>query len=109
MGYSYQAKQISLNIPPKILQKQGAVNAHVCQLMAQGVKNLWKSDWGLSVTGVAGPGRKAGDPPVGVVFAGLSGPGGQEVKRLELMEKNRFNIQQKAALFALDFLYSGIK
>ena len=113
VSYSYQAKIKSLNIPADLLRQKGAVNKETCELMAQGVKKKWKSDWSLSVTGVAGPEKMAQDPSVGVVFVGVLGPSGGKVQKIFLGEKegvkNRKDIQHQSAIFALDFLQSRIR
>lgn len=109
VSYSYSAKMRHLGIPSTLLNEKGAVNESVCRLMSQGVKEKWGSDWALSVTGVAGPGKMKNDPPVGVVFIGLLGPGCDQVEQLLLNQKNRQDIRHQSAIFALDFLYSRIK
>ena len=109
VSYSYFAKTKFLDLPADILKNQGAVNESSCRLMAQGVKSKWKSDWALALTGVAGPAKKAQDPPVGVVFMGVFGPKGLvEVKKFSTGLKNRQDIQHQSAIFALDFLQSCI-
>ncbi len=106
--YSYTSKQQFLQIPKELLDQQGAVNAEVSRLMTRNIMKNWGSDWALSVTGVAGPGLNPKDPPVGTVFFGLSGPFGEKVERILLDKKNRQDIRHQSALFALDFLCSGI-
>ena len=109
VSYSYSAKIKHLDVPSSLLDQQGAVNPSVCRLMSQGVRKKWKSDWALSVTGVAGPGKMEKDPPVGVVFVGLLGPNCDKVEQFLLEEKNRQDIRHQSAIFALDFLRSRIK
>ncbi len=109
VSYSQRSKILSLQIPTQIFKKKGAVSEIVCQKMAQGVKNLWGSHWGLSLTGVAGPLKERHDPPIGTVFVGLAGPKGVKVDRILLNIKNRKGIRHQSAIFALDFLYFGIK
>jgi len=107
--YSYISKQQFLQIPKELLVKQGAVNVEVSRLMTRSIIRNWGSDWALSITGVAGPGRNPIDPPIGTVFFGLSGPFGEKVEQILLKKKNRQDIRHQSALFALDFLCSGIK
>ena len=109
VSYSYSAKIEHLGVPSSLLDQEGAVNESVCRLMSQGVREKWGSDWALSVTGVAGPGKMERDPPVGVVFVGLLGPDCDQVEQLLLDQKNRQDIRHQSAIFALDFLCSRIR
>ena len=109
VSYSYSSKIKHLDVPSSLLDQHGAVNESVCRLMSQGVREKWGSDWALSVTGVAGPGKMEKDPPVGVVFVGLLGPGCDQVEQLLLNQKNRQDIRHQSAIFALDFLCSRIR
>lgn len=108
VSYSYLIKTQDLKIPSSLLNQKGAVNKSVAQLMAQGIKNKWKSDWALSITGVAGPGKNAVDPEVGTVFIGLLGPDYNVVEQFLLKYKNRKDIQYKSVTIALDFLHYSI-
>ena len=109
VSYSYSSKIQHLGVSSSLLNQQGAVNESVCRLMSQGVREKWNSDWALSITGVAGPGKMKQDPPVGVVFIGLLGPGCDQVEQLLLDQKNRQDIRHQSAIFALDFLCSRIR
>ena len=106
--YSSFSKQKFLSVPARLLKSKGAVNAEVCRLMAQGIIKKWGSDWALSLTGVAGPGKNTVDPEPGTVFLGLFGPSVQKVERILLQKKNRQDIRRQSAVFALDFLCSEI-
>ena len=108
VSYSYLAKTQHLEIPSSLLRQKGAVNGTVCRLMAQGVKKKWDSDWVLSITGVAGPGKEEYDPPIGTVFVGILGPNCDHVEQLLLDKKNRQDIRHQSSIFALDFLCSRI-
>ena len=44
--------------------------------MAEGVRGCTGADWGVAVTGIAGPGGGSNAKPVGLVHIGLSGPQG---------------------------------
>ncbi len=113
VSYSYSTKIKHLSVPKELLIEKGAVNESVCRLMSQGVKKNYKSDYALAITGVAGPGRMEQDPAVGVVFVGVLGPTGQKMKRFllkkKIEKKNRQDIRQESAIFALDFLQSCIR
>lgn len=72
VSYSNSLKQSLLDVSSKTLLEHGAVSEQCAQEMAQGIKNLTKSDVGISVTGVAGPDGGTREKPVGTVCFGFS-------------------------------------
>ena len=70
--YSNEAKTELLGVPKEIIEKYGAVSEEVAILMAEGVRKLAKTDYGLSVTGIAGPTGGTPQKPVGLVFIGFA-------------------------------------
>ena len=54
--YANEAKEIMAGVSSQSLEKYGAVSSAVAEEMARGIRCLAKSDFGLSVTGSAGPG-----------------------------------------------------
>ena len=78
--YSSAIKTKHLGIPKSLLKKEGVVSKALALLMAHNVKKKWRSDYGLSLTGLAGPSKEEGDPSIGTVFVGFSGPQGDKVK-----------------------------
>lgn len=70
--YANEAKHSLLNVSQEILDKFGAVSAECAEAMACGMRNLSNADFGLSVTGIAGPDGGTEDKPVGLVYFGLA-------------------------------------
>ncbi|MFH0930518.1 MAG: competence/damage-inducible protein A [Candidatus Zixiibacteriota bacterium] len=70
--YSNEAKIELLKIPKEIIEKYGAVSEQVAILMAEGVKKISNTDYGLSATGIAGPTGGTEEKPVGLVYIGLA-------------------------------------
>lgn len=82
VSYSNEAKQTLLGVPKDLLDTHGAVSAPVVEAMARGVKKLARSDIGIAVSGIAGPGGGTPEKPVGTVFIGIdSGKGGTRSKK----------------------------
>lgn len=72
--YSNDMKKKLLNVPSALLEgpdAPGAVSREVAEVLADQVRMIADSDFGLSVTGVAGPGYSE-RKPVGLVFVGLA-------------------------------------
>lgn len=82
IAYHNSVKESILKVEPQDLAEFGAVSDKVAQQMAKGAREAFGSSWGLSITGIAGPGGGTDDKPVGLVYIGLAGPGG-EVESLE--------------------------
>jgi len=79
ISYSNEVKQKVLNVSGGDLETHGAVSHQVAEQMARGVKQLLGSDWGVSITGIAGPGGGSDSKPVGTVYIGLADPMGNVV------------------------------
>ena len=72
ISYSNRAKMELLDIPGDILEKYGAVSEKVAILMAEGIRKISKTDYGLSATGIAGPTGGTKEKPVGLVYIGFA-------------------------------------
>ena len=81
--YADAAKRDLLSVPADLLTAHGAVSEPVARAMAEGVRDGLGATYGVSVTGVAGPGGATPDTPVGLVFVGCAGPNGTVVRRHE--------------------------
>jgi nicotinamide-nucleotide amidase len=83
VAYAAEAKTALLGVPADLLARAGTVDPEVAVLMAEGVRHLLGSTWGLATTGVAGPGPAEGKP-AGTVHVAVSGPSGTVTHALEL-------------------------
>jgi nicotinamide-nucleotide amidase len=101
--YSNEAKTRLLGVPAELIEARGAVSAEVAEAMAEGVKRRAGTDFGLSITGVAGPGGGTEEKPVGLVYVALADDAHTEHKRL-LLPGDRGLIRWRASQFALDLL-----
>ena len=77
IAYDNQVKEALLGVNKSDLEEFGAVSAEVAEQMALGVKKQLNTDWGLSVTGIAGPGGGTKDKPVGLVYIAIAHPNGE--------------------------------
>ena len=106
ISYDNQVKVSLLNVDPANLAQHGAVSDIVAKQMAVGARSRLGTTWGLSITGIAGPGGGTPAKPVGLVYVGLAGPD-QEVESIEyrLGElRSREWIRRLSACSALDQL-----
>jgi len=103
IAYANCAKTKILKVSPILLKKHGAVSSPVAAAMARGVRQILKTDYGLSVTGIAGPGGGSKNKPVGLVFIALSCPQKTIVRKF-LFKGSRKVIKKQAAQTALKML-----
>jgi len=81
VSYSNDAKQTLLGVEPHALETAGAVSNVVACQMAEGVRARLKTNVGIGITGVAGPGGGTAEKPVGLVWIGLADSAGSRAER----------------------------
>jgi len=106
VSYANAVKEKLLGVPAEMLATQGAVSAAVAQAMAVGVRERLGSTWGVSITGIAGPGGGSEAKPVGLVYVGLAGAEGTVTawEHRFSPERGREWIRHLSACQALDHL-----
>jgi nicotinamide-nucleotide amidase len=106
ISYDNSVKTALLGVKPSDLDSVGAVSKPVAQQMARGVRSLLSTHWGLSITGIAGPGGGTATKPVGLVYIGLAKPDGTvECFKYQLgQNRSRASIRHASACNALDHL-----
>jgi nicotinamide-nucleotide amidase len=103
VAYSNDAKIRSLGVDSQLIRQHGAVSAQVAEAMAEGVRQRADTDFGLSVTGIAGPGGGSEEKPVGLVFIALADDAHTEHRKLTI-PGDRHLIRWRASQAALDLL-----
>jgi nicotinamide-nucleotide amidase len=104
--YSNASKTRLLGVPEEMISEHGAVSEPVAQAMAEGAREASGADYGLSVTGVAGPGGGTEEKPVGLVYVGVADAEGSMAEKLDLTAwaRSRGSIRERSANRALDLL-----
>jgi len=103
VAYSNRVKETILGVPPDVLAANGAVSAETATAMAEGVRRRLGADYGLAVTGIAGPGGGTTEKPVGLVYIGSVVKGVTLVEQIRLPGQ-RDQVRERAAYAALDLL-----
>lgn len=80
----------------------------VAHSMAQGARNRFGADVGISTTGIAGPDGGRPDKPVGLVYIGVDWPGGTRVVRRQF-PAGREQVIGRTVLAALDLARRAIQ
>ena len=101
--YSNEAKMKCLNVARQVLQKYGAVSEQTCLSLAKNVRRLFNSDFGIGISGIAGPTGATKSKPIGLTYIALSTK--DEIICLRCQFRgNRLQIKSQAASQALKLL-----
>lgn len=104
--YATDLKHTLAGVPRQLLTTEGPVAASSAEQLADGARTRCQADWGVGVTGVAGPDPQ-GDQRVGTVFLGISGPAGMTVQRHEL-PGDRWAIRLETVRLAISALIETV-
>lgn len=105
--YATDLKHSLAGVDAVLLAERGPVDPDVALALAQGARERCGADWGLSTTGVAGPGPQDG-VPAGTVFVALAGPNGRaEVRELHV-DGERQHVRDAAVATALGLLRAAV-
>ncbi|MEB2781191.1 competence/damage-inducible protein A [Algoriphagus sp. C2-6-M1] len=94
--YHNQFKKEILQVKNETLLAFGAVSEEAVKEMSTGVRKLFKSDFGLASSGIAGPNGGTEEKPVGTVWIACARQGLVETKKLQLTQDRMLNIQLTA-------------
>jgi nicotinamide-nucleotide amidase len=103
VSYSNDSKMLLLDCPECLLSQHGAVSAECAVAMATGVAEQLGADFGMAVTGFAGPAGGCGENPVGTIYLGMHAPGGDWSQKLNYPGP-RGTVKQRAVMAAIDWL-----
>jgi len=79
-SYANDVKVKLLGVTPATLEKYGAVSQETALEMSHGIRERIGADFGLSVTGIAGPGGGTPEKPVGTVWISIAQAKNHEAK-----------------------------
>lgn len=108
VSYVNAVKHALLGVPQSILDTVGAVSSDCARAMAEGARRALKTDWAVSVTGLAGPGGGTPEKPVGLVYIGLAGPSGPAQVRECHFTGDRDAIRRQTSTAALTLLHDRL-
>jgi nicotinamide-nucleotide amidase len=103
--YSNELKTRLVGVPAEMLAEHGAVSEPVARAMAEGVRRALGSDWGVGITGIAGPGGGSEAKPVGTVHLAVAGPRDGEVEHRHVrLPGDRNRVRRFATQIVLEML-----
>ena len=103
VAYHNEAKIRTLDVSRQLIEKHGAVSAEVAEAMAKGVRERAETDYGISVTGIAGPTGGSEEKPIGLVFLGYADESTTKSIKI-ILPGDRYLIRWRASQAALDLL-----
>ena len=103
IAYSNESKIRDLGVSSALIEKHGAVSEEVARAMAEGVRARFGADFGLAVTGIAGPDGGSAAKPVGTVWFALADANGTLAKH-RCFPTIRENVKLWSSQQALDLL-----
>jgi len=101
--YSNWAKVHRLCVNEETLKKFGAVSEQTACEMAENVRKIFNANYGISITGIAGPTGGSQEKPVGTVWIGLSSSKGTYAKLFNFGNNRQIN-RERAVFSALNEL-----
>ncbi len=96
VAYSNEIKETVLGVQRETLIRFGAVSEQAAAEMAEGARKALKTDYGMSATGIAGPGGGTAGKPVGLVWIAISNGAHTITKKLNLSKERDTNIRYTA-------------
>jgi nicotinamide-nucleotide amidase len=103
VSYSNDIKQDLLGVKKQTLDAYGAVSEETAREMLSGILDKMKTDYGIAVTGIMGPGGGSDEKPVGTVWIAVGNTKKQMVQKLKQRFARAKNIEVTSVM-ALDMM-----
>lgn len=103
VAYSREAKVERLGIESELIDRHGQVSEETAREMAERVRELFGSSWGIGTTGIAGPTGGTEDKPAGTVHVAVAGPAVTK-HRVFVLPPPRSRVKRLTTQIALDLL-----
>lgn len=108
IAYANEIKEQLLRVPRDVLDTHGAVSEPVARAMAEGVCRACATEYGIGITGMAGPEGGTPDKPVGLVYAAIASPG-ETVINERRFRGDREAVRERSAQCAMYNLWRALK
>jgi nicotinamide-nucleotide amidase len=99
--YSNEAKVALAGVDPALIERVGAVSREVAEALADGARAALEADFGVGITGVAGPGGGTPEKPVGLVWFSVAGPDDARLTRSINLPGGRADIRDRSTTVAM--------
>ncbi len=102
--YANEAKVALAGVDAALIERHGAVSTEVAQALAHGAVERFEADFGVGITGIAGPGGGTPEKPVGLVCFSVCGRDGSELTRRAQLPGGRVDIRDRSTTVAMHLL-----
>ena len=107
VSYTNEIKNSILKVKAETLEKFSAVSEETAREMAENVREIFKTDIGVGITGYAGPGGGTKNNPVGTVYISFAEKNFVEVKKFQF-SGSRTEIKFQAVQSALKIIQDNL-
>jgi nicotinamide-nucleotide amidase len=103
VSYSNRSKIELLGVSIETIEKHGAVSSETAEAMAVGIREHSGVDYGVSITGIAGPTGGTEEKPVGTIFIAVASKNGVRSRKFQLSKDRQVN-RHRSVYAALEML-----
>lgn len=107
VAYAMDSKIDILKVNPELIKAHSVVSNQVAEAMAENVRQLFASDYGLATTGNAGPTKGDSESEIGTVCIAIATPSGVFSQQFNF-GKQRLRVVQKAVTMAFTLFQKEI-
>ena len=104
VAYSNAAKSALVGVDPELIAGAGAVSEEVADALAEGAVARFEADYGIGITGIAGPGGGTEEKPVGLVCFSIASAAGERITRSIRLPGARADVRDRSTTVAMHLL-----
>lgn len=107
--YSNFAKSEVLDVKRDLIATHGAVSEECARALCENARRILKTNWAISITGIAGPTGGSVEKPIGMVCFGLCNAKETWTQTQYFSDLGRKEIREESAVFSLNWLLHQLK
>jgi nicotinamide-nucleotide amidase len=104
VAYSNRAKIDLVGVGAALIERFGAVSEEVAEALADGAISRFSAEFGIGITGIAGPDGGTDEKPVGTVCFSIAAASGEHVTVSSRLPGSRADIRDRSTTVAMHLL-----
>jgi nicotinamide-nucleotide amidase len=104
VAYSNAVKTGVVGVEPDLIERFGAVSDEVAEALADGAVARFAADFGIGITGIAGPDGGTDEKPVGTVCFSVAAASGGRITRRTRLPGSRSDVRERSTTVAMHLL-----